>query len=71
MKKVINDTIHNWVNNHSDLLQKYKGKWVAFTVKDSIIAVADTIEDIKIRAGEHSEKFTIFFVNPNFFKVRF
>lgn len=72
-KKIINPSIHNWVNNHRDLLVEYKGMWIAHT-QDEIVAAAKTgIELIAIIKQKSIQNHTIAFVHPTWFStpVRF
>ena len=72
-KKVINPSIHNWVNNHRDLLVSYKGMWIAHT-QDDIVASAKTgIELMDIIKQKSIQNHTIVFVHPTWFStpVRF
>jgi hypothetical protein len=63
--------INNWVNANRSLLQKYIGKWIAYT-EDGLIAVGDSIEEVSNKAKEINENHWVFFVNPLYYEgVRF
>ncbi|TAG19550.1 MAG: hypothetical protein EAZ32_06315 [Cytophagia bacterium] len=72
-KRIINDSIHNWVNNNRELLAPYKGQWVAHNANEVLAsaptgsALVQSIKDKKIT------NYTIVFVHPTWFAkpVRF
>ncbi len=72
-KKIINPSIHNWVNNNRDLLIPYQGMWIAHD-SESVLASGKTgfqlMETIKQNAIQNH---TIVYVHPTWFSepVRF
>jgi hypothetical protein len=72
-KRIINDSIHNWVNNNRELLAPYKGQWVAHNANEVVAnaptgsALVQSIKEKKIT------NYTIVFVHPTWFAkpVRF
>ncbi len=70
MKKIVNNSIHNWVNNHLEMLSQHKGKWVAYTLEDNLIGVADSLLNVRTIASQKSAAYHVFFVNPALFRVR-
>lgn len=63
MEKIINPSIDNWVNNNRELLLKHKGKWIAFN-ENELIAVHDTLAELRILANSITTKYLVYFVNP-------
>ncbi len=66
-KKVINSSIHNWINNNKETLRQYRGKWIAHNEKE-VLAFAEKGEDlIKIIEEKGVEKYTIAHIHPYLF----
>ncbi len=73
MKKIINSSIHNWVNNNRDLLSLYSGKWVAH---DEIAVLADAetgAELMRIIEEKNITDYILLYVQPSWFSktIRF
>jgi Family of unknown function (DUF5678) len=43
--KIINNSVHNWVNNNRDLLRQYKGKWIAYN-ESGLLLHDDTLKSL-------------------------
>ncbi len=70
MKKIINASVHNWVNNNLEMLKAFKGKWIAYTMEDNLIAAAESLSELSAIAEKKSRAFVVFFVNPAMYRVR-
>lgn len=66
MEKIINTSISNWVNNNRELLLKHKGKWIAFN-ESGLIAVHDSLAELRVLADSIAAKYAVYFVNPTSF----
>ena len=73
MKKIINPSIHNWVNNNAELLRNYRGQWVAHNA-ETVLAAADSGETLmRIIKEKGITNYVLLYVQPSWFirPVRF
>jgi hypothetical protein len=68
-KQLINESIHNWVNNNQDILSKHKNMWIAYNVNG--IVAADEDYQRMISKATASQQSYIIYSNHHFGKVRF
>ena len=71
-KKVINSSIHNWINNNKEMLRQYRGKWIAHNDTE-VLASAKKGEDLmRILDEKNIEKYTLAYLHPYLFteKIR-
>jgi hypothetical protein len=69
MEKIINPSIHNWVNNYRHLLVPYKGMWIAHTQEDIVAAAKTGMELMDIIKQKAIQNHTIVFVQPTWFST--
>ena len=67
---MINDYIHNWVNNNKQLLRYYKRKYVSYTAEDGIIDCDDELQELIEKAKTVKEDFAIYNANSFIHKIR-
>lgn len=71
--KIINPSIHNWVNNNRKLLISYKGMWIAHNQEEVIVSAKSGFELIELIRQKSITNHTIVYVHPTWFStpVRF
>ena len=66
-KKVINSSIHNWINNNKEILRQYRGKWIAHNDTE-VLAFAEKGEDLmRILKEKMIENYTLAYVQPSWY----
>jgi Family of unknown function (DUF5678)/Aspartyl protease len=69
--KIINNSVHNWVNNNRDLLRQYKGKWIAYNEKGLLLS-DDTLKSLCEKADKITSDYIVYFIDPfQFGKINF
>ena len=67
---MINDSIHNWVNNNKQRLRYYKRRYVAYNAEDGIIAYDDELQVLLNKANATTSDFAVHYVNPLSYRTR-
>ena len=67
---MINDYIHNWVNNNKQLLRYYKRKYVSYAAEDGIIDCDDEVQELIEKVNNIKSDFVVYYVNPLIYKIR-
>jgi predicted aspartyl protease len=67
-KKIINNSIHNWINNNREKLREFSGKWIAHN-ENEVLASAEKGEDLmKILEKKKIENYIIARVHSSWYE---
>ncbi len=66
-QKIINHSIHNWVNNNKELLMAFRGKWIAHD-EEKVLASAKTGRELaSILKESNFENYILAYIHPTWF----
>ncbi len=66
-QKIINNSIHNWVNNNKELLSAFRGRWIAHNEKEVLASAKTGRELASILKESNFENYILAYIHPTWF----